>query len=180
LTRLRPTHRPYKIVTGFGGDNRTVALPDTGPYRQIPTAVQRKATSDKLAALAGPANMPERRHLPPPQTAQCVARPCLFDLSLDPNETSDLGKHRPTRERGHCGVRSASPPSKDQSGSGYQSVSVSSRDGLVLPSYFGADARAHDCTCARGCPHACTPHTPSRRTHLHTPTHAYTHDDARC
>ena len=81
---------PFKLITGFGGDNRTMPLPDSN-YRAVPTTQARHAMSDRLAALAGPPHERERRFLPPPAGAQCVATPCLFDLSTDPNEEHDLG-----------------------------------------------------------------------------------------
>ena len=81
---------PFKLIAGFGGDSRTLPLPDAG-YRAIPSARARRAMADSLAALAGPPHARERRLLPPPAGAPCVATPCLFDLSVDPNEEYDLG-----------------------------------------------------------------------------------------
>lgn len=59
---------PYKLLVGFPGDDRVVALPAP---REIPAS--EPTTSLDL----------------------CVARPCLFDVDQDPSESRDLAAEQP-------------------------------------------------------------------------------------
>ena len=86
---------PHKLISGYPGDNRTVALSSDSYYYVLNDTLGAQSTASPppvgWTELGRGLQETGALDADPHDGAPCMRTPCVFDVEADPNENHDLG-----------------------------------------------------------------------------------------